>query len=344
MRYNSRKRLKAGVHMQIINEPDQALAQAVQGIQWTYPELAWVPDTYGCYDRHFADNQIPLLAGGGSGHAPAHWGYVGHGMLTGAVMGTIFTPPTAEQIVKVAQAMTHQRRLFLIVKNFSADVKAFKTAQTTLQDQGWDVGMALVADDISVDNASLKQRRRGVAGTVLIHKLLGAAAANGATMAELTTLAQHVTAATKTIGVATSGALIPGQADASFTLNPGEIYYGIGIHGEPGYRQEPFQSSERLAQELISKLRLNFQWHAHDHYAVLVNSLGGITPLELMVFNHDVHELLQLDQLALDFHQAGTFLTSNGMHGLSLTLLHLEQTDWLAALNMPVKTPAWPNH
>lgn len=329
--------------MQIINEPQNALSQATQGIQWAYPNLTWVPNTFGCYDSNFQDDQIPLIAGGGSGHDPAHWGYVGPGMLTAAIMGTVFQPPTSQEIVKVTKQVTRQRRVFFIVKNFPADVSAFTAAQQQLQKEHWQTGLCIVADDISVDHESLKQRRRGVAGTILVHKILGAAAAQGASIAELTHIAAALVPNIHTIGVAASGARIPGQSTASFNLNPGEIYYGIGIHGEPGYRREPFQSSERLAQELISKLRLNFKWHADDHYAVFVNSLGGTTPMELMVFNNDVHELLTLAALTIDFNKVGTFLTANGMHGLSLTLLSLADPDWLTALNRPVKTPAWPN-
>ena len=329
--------------MQIINEPENALNQAIQGIQWAYPNLKWVPQTLGCYDRNFQDDQVPIIAGGGSGHDPAHWGYVGPGMLTAAIMGAVFQPPTPQEIIKVSKAVTRHHRVFFIVKNFPADVAAFTTAQQQLINEHWQVGLCIVADDISVDNASLKQRRRGVAGTILVHKILGAAAAQGASIEALTQLATTLVANIHTIGVAANGARIPGQTAASFTLKPGEIYYGVGIHGEPGYRRESFQSSELLAQELISKLRLNFKWHAGDHYAVFVNSLGGTTPMELMVFNNDVHELLKLAALEIDFNKVGTFLTSNGMHGLSLTLLKLSDPAWLTALQRPVTTAAWPN-
>lgn len=329
--------------MQIINEPQNALNQAIQGIQRAYPNLQWVPGTLGCYDRNFRDDQVPLIAGGGSGHDPAHWGYVGTGMLSAAVMGQVFQPPTPQEIIKVTKQVTKNHEAFFIIKNFPADVAAFTTAEVQLTAEGWQVGHCIVADDISVDNASLKQRRRGVAGTVLIHKILGAAVARGTSIAELTDLSASLNDNIHTIGVAASGAQIPGQTATSFSLQPDEIYYGVGIHGEPGYRREPFQSSERLAQELVSKLRLNFRWHAGDHYAVMVNSLGGTTPLELMVFNNDVHELLDLDAVTVDFNKVGTFLTSNGMHGLSLTLLKLAHPSWLPALQKPVTTAAWPN-
>lgn len=343
MRYNNTIKYGGGVPVQIINEPKNALNQAIQGIQRAYPNLKWVPTTFGCYDRTFNDDQVPLIAGGGSGHDPAHWGYVGHGMLTAAIMGQIFQPPTPTEIVKVTKQVTHQQQAFFIVKNFPADVAAFTEAQQQLVSEHWHVGMCIVADDISVDNDSLKQRRRGVAGTIFVQKILGAAAVQGATIAELTTLATALTPNVKTIGVAASGSQIPGKESASFTLKTNEIYYGIGIHGEAGYRREPFQSSELLAQELVSKLKLNFTWKPDDHYAVLVNSLGGTTPMETMVFNNDVHELLELASLQIDFNKVGTFLTSNGMHGLSLTLLKLADPTWLTALKYPVTTAAWPN-
>lgn len=329
--------------MQIINEPQNALNQAIQGIQWAYPNLTWVPHTLGCYDRNFQDDQIPLIAGGGSGHDPAHWGYVGTGMLTAAIMGQVFQPPTPQEIIKVTKQVTQQRRAFFYCQEFSSRRCGIHCCSTATTSRTLANRTMYCRRDISVDNASLKQRRRGVAGTILVHKILGAAAVQGASINELNQLASTLVANIHTIGVAASGAHIPGQATVSFTLNPGEIYYGIGIHGEPGYRREPFQSSELLAQELISKLHLNFQWHAGDHYAVFVNSLGGTTPMELMVFNNDVHELLTLAALEIDFNKVGTFLTSNGMHGLSLTLLKLAEPAWLTALNQPVTTAAWPN-
>lgn len=326
--------------MQLIDSPDRVLDATGAGILWAYPQLARVPNTRGYYLKQRDENLVPLIAGGGSGHDPAHWGYVGAGMLTAAVMGEMFTPPTAAELVAVAKVVATQKRLFFIAKNFVADVASFTQAKATLEADGYTVGMCVVADDISV-SPSLTQRKRGVAGTILVHKILGAAAAAGADVATLSRLAERLLPNVKTIGFSLSGAVVPGQEAQTFTLEKGTVAYGVGIHGEPGYRTERFVSAELLARELTTKLRQAFRWQAGEDYAVLVNSLGGTTVMENFGFNRDVRELLALEPMHVAFNKVGNLLSANGMHGLSLTLLRLADPAWLEALNRPVATPAW---
>lgn len=327
--------------MNIINQRNSLLTDMMAGIERAYPQLKRSAQTRGFSDRAFHDQNIPVISGGGSGHEPADWGFVGSGMLTGAIMGEVFTPPTADEIVAFVSQITDRQQVFLIVKNFPADVANFTQAKQQLTASGWEVGMCVVTDDISVDNASLKKRRRGVAGTVFVAKIIGEAAREGATMEELNELATQLLTEVKTIGVAFSGAYIPASNQQTFYLQDDEIFYGAGIHGEPGYRKEKFQSSELLAEELVKKLQLNFRWRPGETYAVLVNSLGGITTMESMIFNNDVLQLLELENIAVAFDKVGTFMAANGMRGLSLTLLRLHDEQWLTALNAAVNTPAW---
>lgn len=327
--------------MQLIDEPTRVLDDLAAGILWTYPQLARVPNTRGFYWPQHDEQLVPLIGGGGSGHDPAHWGYVGQGMLAAAVMGEMFVPPTADDIVAVTRVVAKQHRVFFIVKNFVADVTSFTAAKTRLEAAGYEVGMTIVADDISVEGPALATRKRGVAGTILVHKVLGAAAAAGASVPELTALAQQLAPCIKTIGFSLAGAVVPGQEAPSFTLPPHSVAYGVGIHGEPGYRTEPFQSAELLARELITKLRQAFRWQAGEQYAVLVNSLGGTTVMENLVFNRDVRELLALQPITVAFNHVGNFMSANGMHGLSLTLMRLADPAWLTALQAPVAVPAW---
>lgn len=329
--------------MQLIDDPARTLDELAAGILWAHPQLGRVPETRGFYLKAQDPQLVPLIGGGGSGHDPAHWGYVGPGMLTAAVMGEMFIPPTAEEIVRVTKQVAVHKEAFFIVKNFAADVGEFNQAKTQLAAEGYAIGMIVVADDISVESTSLVKRKRGVAGTIFVHKILGAAAAEGADLATLTALATKLKTQIKTIGFSLSGSIIPGQEAASFDLPPQTVAYGVGIHGEPGYRTEPFQSAELLARELVAKLKQSFHWQAGDHYAMLVNSLGGTTVMENMVFNADVRELLSLEPLDVAFSRVGPYLTANGMHGLSLTLFHLQDPSWLAALERPVTVAAWHN-
>ena len=255
--------------MKLTNGKKTMLDDLQEGIKRAYPMLKHVAGTRGFINRNFKDEIVPLISGGGSGHDPAHWGFVGDGMLAGAISGELFVPPTEKEIVEVTQKLTSKKRVFYIVKNFERDVDEFCKARLFLENAGWKVGMAIVKDDISVDAASFEKRRRGVAGTVFFHKILGDYARKGASVEELQKVADELLENVKTIGVAFSG--------DNFLLKKNEIYYGIGIHGEEGYRKEPFESSEMLARELISKLKLSFGFKSQDTYAVLVNSLGEVT-------------------------------------------------------------------
>lgn len=319
--------------MKLTNGKKTMLDDLQEGIKRAYPMLKHVAGTRGFINRNFKDEIVPLISGGGSGHDPAHWGFVGDGMLAGAISGELFVPPTAKEIVEVTQKLTSKKRVFYIVKNFERDVDEFCKARLFLENAGWKVGMAIVKDDISVDAASFEKRRRGVAGTVFFHKILGDYARKGASVEELQKVADELLENVKTIGVAFSG--------DNFLLKKNEIYYGIGIHGEEGYRKEPFESSEMLARELISKLKLSFGFKSQDTYAVLVNSLGEVTKMEQLIFNNDVCELLEAEEISIGFDKAGTFLTSFGIKGISLTLLKIEDENWLKALKTKVDALEW---
>ncbi|MFT8631551.1 MAG: DhaKLM operon coactivator DhaQ [Liquorilactobacillus ghanensis] len=329
--------------MNIINRSDTLIEDMLKGIQWAYPSLKRIGNTHGFCKRNMNIEQVPLISGGGSGHEPSDWGFIGRGMLSGVIMGNIFTPPTAAEIIDFVSQAAPKKRAFFIVKNFEADVASFQDAKKKLELMGWQIGMCVVADDVSVENISLKKRRRGVAGTVFFHKILGYYAENGASIAQLQKVADSLLPEIKTIGVAFSGSHLPWTKKRTFSLKDGEIYYGTGIHGEPGYRKEPFKSSELLARELINKLKLNFSWAPYDKYALLINSLGGITIMESMIFNNDIRQLLKLNKLRVVYNKNGSFMTSSGMNGISLTLFHIECEKWEKALKTPVKTPSWFN-
>lgn len=328
--------------MNIVNESSTLLEDMIEGIEWAYPSLKRVANTHGFCERGLNIDQVPLISGGGSGHEPSDWGFIGPGMLSGIIMGNIFTPPTADEIIDFVSQLTSQRAFF-IVKNFEADVTSFKEAKKKLELNGWQIGMCIVADDVSVENISLKKRQRGVAGTVFFHKILGYYAQNGASIEKLQEISSALLPEVKTIGVAFNGSHLPWTKKRTFSLKEGEIYYGTGIHGEPGYRKETFKSSELLARDLISKLKLNFRWTPKDKYALLINSLGGITLMENMIFNNDVRQLLKINKLEVVYDKVGGFMTSNGMNGISLSLFHIANEEWEDALKTAVKAPSWFN-
>lgn len=281
-----------------------------------------------------------MVSGGGSGHEPAHAGFVGAGMLSAAVLGDVFTSPTPDQIHIAIKEADQGKGVLLIIKNYTGDVLNFDMAKEMAAMEGIEVESVVVDDDIAVENSTYTAGKRGVAGTVLVHKILGDAARKGASLQELKELGDRLVPAIKTIGVALRAATVPEVGKPGFELAEDEIEYGVGIHGEPGYRREKLQPAKVLAEELVTKILADYPEKPKE-VGVLVNGMGGTPLMELFVFMNDVQSLLDQESVKVTFHKVGDFMTSLDMQGLSLTMIDLTTKKWQEALESEVHTISW---
>lgn len=271
----------------IINEPQNIIEEMLSGIVKSYPSLVHRVDDSRVIAKNDAIKQVGLVSGGGSGHEPAHAGFVGNGMLSAAVLGDVFTSPTPDQIEMAINDANQGLGVLLIVKNYTGDILNFETAKDLAEINDIPIEMVVVDDDIAVEDSTYTAGKRGVAGTVLVHKILGDAARNGATLTELKELGDRVVAATKTIGVALKAATVPEVGKPGFVLAEDEIEFGVGIHGEPGYRREKIRSSEDLAKEMVGKVLAAYDQKPKE-IGVLVNGMGGTPLMEQFIFINDV--------------------------------------------------------
>ncbi len=327
----------------IINQPDHVVDEMLEGLVYAYDHLVRrVPNTTVVTRKLEPSNRVGLVSGGGSGHEPSHAGFVGKGMLSSAVAGQVFTSPTPDQILEGIKAADEGAGVFLIIKNYTGDVMNFDMAKDLAELENIKVDSIVVDDDIAVEDSTFTAGRRGVAGTVFMHKILGAAADTGATIEEIKALAESVTANLASIGLALSPATNPEVGEPGFELGDEEIEFGIGIHGEPGYRKEKLQSSLEMAREFVSQLKKEVDWTECDRFAVLVNGMGATPLMEQFVFMNDVRQLLEGEEkLDLVFKKVGDYMTSIDMAGLSLTLLKIEDDKWVEYLNHPVDVIGW---
>ena len=326
----------------IINKPENVVTEMLDGLAYVHTDLVHRVEGFDIIARNEqAASQVGLISGGGSGHEPAHAGFVGDGMLSAAIAGAVFTSPTPDQILEAIKEADQGAGVFMVVKNYSGDIMNFEMAQELAEMEGIDVASVVVDDDIAVENSLYTQGRRGVAGTIFVHKILGHAAREGKSLAEIKDLADKIVPNIHTIGLALSGATVPEVGKPGFVLAEDEIEYGIGIHGEPGYRKESMQPSRQLAEELTGKLLEAFEAKAGEPYALLINGMGATPLMEQYVFANDVASILGDAGLDVAFKKLGNYMTSIDMAGLSLTLMKIEDDAWLEALESPVKTIAW---
>ena len=326
----------------IINKPENVVTEMLDGLAYVHSDLVHRVDGVDIIARNEqVAGQVGLISGGGSGHEPAHAGFVGDGMLSAAIAGAVFTSPTPDQILEAIKAADQGAGVFMVVKNYSGDIMNFEMAQELAEMEGIEVASVVVDDDIAVENSLYTQGRRGVAGTIFVHKILGHAAREGKSLAEIKDLADKIVPNIHTIGLALSGATVPEVGKPSFVLAEDEIEYGIGIHGEPGYRKESMQPSRQLAEELTGKLLEAFEAKAGERYALLINGMGATPLMEQYVFANDVASILGDAGLDVVYRKLGNYMTSIDMAGLSLTLMKIENDAWLEALESPVKTIAW---
>lgn len=326
----------------IINKPENVVTEMLDGLAYVHSDLVHRVDGFDIIARNEqAAGQVGLISGGGSGHEPAHAGFVGDGMLSAAIAGAVFTSPTPDQILEAIKEADQGAGVFMVVKNYSGDIMNFEMAQELAEMEGIEVASVVVDDDIAVENSLYTQGRRGVAGTIFVHKILGHAAREGKSLAEIKDLADKIVPNIHTIGLALSGATVPEVGKPGFVLAEDEIEYGIGIHGEPGYRKESMQPSRQLAEELTGKLLEAFEAKSGERYALLINGMGATPLMEQYVFANDVASILGDAGLDVVYRKLGNYMTSIDMAGLSLTLMKIEDEAWLEDLESPVKTIAW---
>lgn len=326
----------------IINAVDDVVEEMLEGIAKAHPELVHRVEGTRVIARNYdGAGKVAIISGGGSGHEPSHAGFVGRGMLSAAVSGDVFTSPTPDQVLEAIKAADRGAGVFLDIKNYTGDVLNFEMAADMARDEGIKVDEIVIGDDIAVENSLYTAGRRGVAGTLFFHKILGALAERGGSLEEIKKTADALAPEIKTIGVALHAATTPALGKPGFDLAEDEMEYGVGIHSEPGYRREKMKSSKEMAAELVEKLNEEFKFKKDEKVVVMVNGMGGTPLSELYIFANDTYNLL--DKLGVKVAKSfiGNFMTSLDMTGLSLTLFRITDPVWFDLLTDPCETPAW---
>lgn len=326
----------------ILNQPTDVVTEMLDGLAYVHNDLVHRIEGFDIIARNEEKSgKVALISGGGSGHEPSHAGFVGEGMLSAAVCGAVFTSPTPDQVLEAIKEADEGAGVFMVIKNYSGDIMNFEMAQDMAEMEGIEVASVVVDDDIAVEDSLYTQGKRGVAGTILVHKILGHAARHGKSLQEIKAIADELVPNIHTVGLALSGATVPEVGKPGFVLAEDEIEFGIGIHGEPGYRKEKMQPSKALATELVDKLIESFDAKSDEKYGVLINGMGATPLMEQYVFANDVAKLLEDKGIEVNYKKLGNYMTSIDMAGLSLTLIKLENQEWLEALNSDVTTIAW---
>ncbi len=325
-----------------INEPKDVVKEMLEGIAFAHPEIIRVIPGTGAIVRSDAPvlGKVGLVTGGGSGHEPTHGGYVGKGMLDAAVAGNVFSSPPADQMYEAIKAVNGGAGVLCIIKNYTGDIVNFGVARELAEMDEILTDQVIVTDDVAVQNSLYTTGRRGVAGTVFVHKIAGAKADQGANLAEVKAVAEKVIANTRTMGAALTPCIIPAVGKPNFTLNDGEMEVGIGIHGEPGIVRKPTMTANETAEVLLHKILDDLPYKTGDRVAVMVNSMGATPSMELYIVYRRVYQLLQERGIAVSASYVGEYMTSLEMAGLSITLIRLDD-ELEALLNQPAMTIAW---
>jgi triose/dihydroxyacetone kinase / FAD-AMP lyase (cyclizing) len=288
------------------------------------------------------EQQVAIISGGGSGHEPAHAGYVGAGMLSAAVAGEIFTSPSSDSVYAAIKAVTGKPGALLVVKNYTGDRLNFGVAAEMARAEGIAVETVIVNDDVALKGAEQATGARGLAGTVLIHKLVGAAAAQCKNLADVAATGRAAIRSLATMGLSLSAGTSPAVGKPSFELGEDEIELGLGIHGEPGVKRTQLQSADELTERLLGEILKHGKFGEERRVAVMVNNLGATTDMELAIVARHIVPYLATNGYTVDRIYAGTFLSSLDMAGISISVLGVndERLGWL---DSPTTAPAWPN-
>lgn len=328
----------------LINNPRNVVREMLEGVVLTTDGLALLADENVVLRADIAanpeDRPVALISGGGSGHEPAHAGYVGAGMLSAAVVGDVFTSPSVDAVLAAIVSVAGPAGALLIVKNYTGDRLNFGLAAELARRLGIPVEIVVVADDVALRNTVPAERRRGIAGTVLVHKVAGAAAAGGAPLSIVAQLARDTAEAVGTMGVGLGACIVPAAGKPGFELGEDEIEYGLGIHGEKGVERGPMAPADTLAEVILDTILAELELDAGQEVALMVNGLGATTQMELAIVARRALGVLAERGLAPVRVFVGNFMTALEMPGCSLSVLPVDGGR-LAALDAPTLAPAW---
>ncbi len=321
----------------LMNGAENIVIEMCKGFVLAHPELAF-NEAYKIISRKEKHQNVALISGGGSGHEPAHAGFVGQGMLDAAVCGDVFASPSQIQVYKALQQVVTDKGVLMIIKNYSGDMMNFQNASVLATADGIKVDYVKVADDIAVKDSLYTVGRRGVAGTVFVHKIAGAAASKGYELTRVKELAQKAADNVTSLGFAYTSCTVPAKGTPTFTLADDEMEYGVGIHGEPGIRREKILPSKELAQRIVDDLFLDRP--NLTEVAVLINGFGTMPLQELYVFNNDVCEHLASKGIKIYRTFVNNYMTSIDMAGASVSLLAVDD-ELKTYLDAETNTPAF---
>ena len=322
----------------LINAVDQVENQMVAGMVKAYPQYLKKLDCGNVVVRaEKKSGKVALISGGGSGHEPAHGGYVGTGMLDAAVAGAVFTSPTPDQIYEGIKEIATDKGVLMVIKNYTGDVMNFEMAREMAEMEGIKVDQVVVNDDVAVDGSLYTVGRRGVAGTVFVHKIAGALAESGAELEDVKKVAEDVIANVRSMGMAIRPCTVPASGVPGFELKDDEMEVGIGIHGEPGTHRETLKPADEVVDMLLEKILADIDYSGSE-VAVMINGSGATPLMELFILNNRVADVLAEKGIKVYKALVGPFACSMDMAGMSVTLMKLDD-ELKELMDAPCDTP-----
>ncbi|MGX8010491.1 dihydroxyacetone kinase subunit DhaK [Mesorhizobium sp. ORM8.1] len=319
-----------------LNSVDTALTESLDGFAAAHADILVLGEAHKFIRRKaLKPGKVALISGGGSGHEPLHGGFVGHGMLDAACPGQVFTSPTPDQMLAAVQAVDTGAGCLFIVKNYEGDVMNFDMAA----EMAAGVLQVVTNDDVAVENSSYTTGRRGVAGTLVVEKIVGAAAEQGMALPDLKALGDRVNGATRSMGVALTSGTVPAAGRPTFEIGDGEMEFGVGIHGEPGRRRDSLKSADAIAEEVCAAITGDLGDRAKGPALLLVNGFGGTPSMELYLMYNSARKIFEKQGVTVTRSLVGSYVTSLDMAGCSITLTMLDD-ETTALWDAPVHTAA----
>lgn len=309
----------------IINDKDKIISQMLNGLQKANEDKVKINEELKIVYRKDLPikGKVGLISGGGSGHEPAHAGYVGDGMLDCAICGEIFTSPTPDQVLEAIKLADSGEGVFMVIKNYTGDVMNFEMAKDMAEMEGINVDYIIVNDDVAVEDSTYTTGRRGIAGTIFVHKVLGAMARSGKSLEEMKAMAEKIVKNIKSMGMATKACINPISGKESFDLSEEDMEIGVGIHGEPGVKQEKIKTADEISKELLEHILEDFD-NLEGDFVLMVNGMGQTTEMELFIVNNFASDYLKEKNINIKKTFLGNYMTSMDMAGFSLTLFKVD--------------------